>query len=46
MKYVTPHLQFMTPFDGLALKAVRAMRRVNANLDPLHDFARQQAERV
>lgn len=45
MKYVTPHLQFMTPFDCLAPKALRAMQRAKANLDPLHDFARQQAER-
>ena len=45
MKYVTPHLQFMTPFDCRAPKATRAMQRVKANLDPLHDFARRQAER-
>lgn len=45
MKYVTPHLQFMTPFDCLAPKADQAMRRVKANLDPLHDFATHQAER-
>lgn len=43
MKYVTPHLQFMTRFDCRATNAQRALEEAKANLAPLHDFAKRQA---
>ncbi len=45
MKYVTPHLQFMTQFDCFAANPSKALKEAKANLDPLHEFASRRAVR-